>query len=396
MTVPRQSSPICKSMILTLANRIPVDELASRYGIVDPIGSPELIPQDMQRAGEGCFCVTGLLYLGAGRVAGDIVGIFRDPEKSQKQVANSSEKICLFLPIDLVDPSEILSKSLSEYPSWIIKPTNSLETLSTDLIFEKFTSMSYTNHCLMIEMNKSRIRWRETQGGSNDNQPRLISQVRKERNTMKLTSADSSNTVLDCNSYQGIDIITFDELKRGQLTIGISWLTYWKGKLHHGISLLHHQPILKYHHSPNLIPVSPKLASSSNQQNQLSDVISVGFNHHDRVIWDFTKGRCPLHIMVQIHSIHPTKSFIISVEALEWLDMMTTKALNRRKRPPMRGLHWEGKSRYIDLTLSPMSSISLPFLALISRKGVYNIKRYVDYAMCIFSPLISIVDFELL
>lgn len=378
--VPRQSSPISKSMILTLANRIPADELASRYGIVDPIASQEMIPPDMQRAGEGCFCVTGLLYLGAGRVVGDIVGIFRDSDKTAKQVANSSEKLSLFLPIELVDPSEILSKpeSLSECRSWMIKSTNSYESLSTDDIFEKFTSISYANHCLMTEMNKSRARWRETQGGSNDNQPRLISQVRKERNTMKFSTTESDNLLLDLSDFQGINLVTYDELSRGQLTLGISWLTYWKGKLHHGISLLHHQPILKYHNRPDSIgPVlSPKLLTSLSNQNQLSDVITVGFNHHDSLIWDFSQGRCPLRIMVQIHSIHPTKSFVISVEALEWLDMMNTKALNRRKRPPMKGLHWEGKSRYIDLTLSPMSSISLPFLALVSKRGVYNIKRY--------------------
>jgi hypothetical protein len=388
-------------MIISLTNQIPADELASHYGIINPIISPTSsdihIPLDLQRAGDGCFCVTGLLYLGAGTINGDIVGIYKNSNQTEKHVANISEKISLFVPIELTDPTSRLSNfssSKMRTESWIMKSTEKYLTSSTstavetDTIFEMFTSMSYANHCLMIEMNKSREKLKETQNGSNENQPRSISQVRRDRNGMKTMSSsfmnDDSNEQMEL--LDGINLVTYDELKRGQLTLGISWITYWKGKVHHGISLLHHQQILKYHNTtsdistlpppPLLPPPSLVTKSSIATQNQLSDVITVGFNHHQSLTWDFNHGRCPVAIMVLIHSIHPTQSFVISVEALEWLDMMTTKALNRRKRPPLKGLHWEGKSRYIDLTLPPMSTISLPFLALVSRKGVYNIKRF--------------------
>jgi hypothetical protein len=398
--ISRQSSPTSKSMLLTLANKIPADELASRYGIVNPITSPDQIPQDLQRSGDGCFCVTGLLYLGAGTINGDIVGVYRDNNQTEKHVANISEKISLFVPIELTDPTSRLADYFTHNSSrgaaggWVMKSTDSYEaTIPTDTIFEKFTSMSYANHCLMIEMNKSRYKLKETQNGSNENQPRSISQVRRDRNTAKPTSSSSSMNEINEGLLEGINLVTYDELKRGQLSIGISWITYWKGKVHHGISLLHHQQILKYHCTSDPFALPPAIAlktSSSSPQNQLSDVITVGFNHHQSLLWDFNEGRCPVTIMVLIHSIHPTKSFVISVEALEWLDMMTTKSLNRRKRPPLKGLHWEGKSRYIDLTLSPMATISLPFLALISRKGIYNIKRFpISFSLhLIFIPLI--------
>jgi hypothetical protein len=402
--IPRQASPTSKSMLLSATNKIPADELASRYGIIDPISSPEQIPPDMQRSGDGCFCITGMLYLGAGQVNGDIVGVYRDSNQTEKHVANTSEKISLFIPIELNDPSEIIANpsSLLLHQSsspWIMKSSENYSdssSLSTEKIFERFTSMSYANHCLMIEMNKSRIKLKETQNSSNENQPRLISQVRKERNTMRSTTSADISSFMEPESLDGIDLVKYDELKRGQLSLGISWITYWKGRIHHGITLIHHQQILKYHASPDtIVPlISPKTSFPS-QQSQLSDVITVGFNHHQAIKWDFTQGRCPVTIMVLIHSIHPTKSFVISIEALEWLDMMTTKALNRRKRPPLKGLHWEGKSRYIDLTLSPMSTISLPFLALISRKGVFNIKRFVFFFLIFATDWISFCRFRI-
>jgi hypothetical protein len=127
--IPRQASPTSKSMLLNATNKIPADELASRYGIIDPISSsPGAIPPDMERAGDGCFCITGMLYLGAGQVNGEIVGVYRnDANKNEKHVANSSEKISLFIPIELNDPSDIIANPqllLPAYgapPAWLMK-----------------------------------------------------------------------------------------------------------------------------------------------------------------------------------------------------------------------------------------------------------------------------------
>lgn len=173
-------------------------------------------------------------------------------------------------------------------------------------------------------------------------------------------------------------------------------MVYWKGKIHYGITLLHQLQIIKTFesHSNLLTNTIPSISSSplssiklnrpshpthSQQYDYLNDVITVGFNHLHSMKWNFVKnGKCTVHILFQFYSIHPTQTYNISIESLEWLDIITNKLPNtKRKRPPLKGLHWEGKTRYTNLLLPPQKLLSVLFVALISRKGVYNIKRYV-------------------
>jgi hypothetical protein len=119
---------------------------------------------------------------------------------------------------------------------------------------------------------------------------------------------------------------------------------------------------------------------------QAADRLTVTLAAPPSVSWDFAgQGRCPVTVSLDIYSNHPEASIMVSVEALEWIDLNTdthaspnksnASTPRARKRPPVKGLRWEGKSRFVDVIIPPLSSVSLPFLALIAKVGVFDIKR---------------------
>mmetsp|Transcript_14452 Transcript_14452/g.21723 ORF Transcript_14452/g.21723 Transcript_14452/m.21723 type:complete len:1460 (-) Transcript_14452:198-4577(-) len=408
--VARQSSSTSKSILLELANRIPTDEMASNYGIVTPIQASSDVPEAMNRGGNGCCCVSGILFLGAGELAGTIIGATTGPG-NEKCIANISEKLSLYLPVELASAADMLDPNPPIGESWFCSPDVSTRISP---VFEMFTFMSFCTNRLLREMERARNRIRESELNGSEQAPRLISQVRKERNIKAASNTSSANDSGYDSPCRGIsDVGPFStgppsnpgvrrnensceystdalmstvarsEMKRGEATVAVAWACHWKGQLHHGISILHRQHLfrstgLENDSSASIpLPASPvrKLSPGTVSGENPSDMLGVGFKHPQSITWDFSKGRCPVSVMLELHSTSSVP-LVVYVEALEWIDMPSNRSSSRRRRPPVKGLHWEGKSRYVGVLISPQSTVQLPFLALISRKGVYDVKRF--------------------
>lgn len=390
--VARQASPTAKSILVTAMNRIPTDDLANNYGIISPIHGDMNVPPAMAQSGDGCFCVTGILFLAGGAPSGDIVGTM-NPSNKEKCVANTSESLSIFIPVNLLAGPEVEIQLKSHPPSsWILKLDDDGAAMQT--ILEKFTYISFCSHRLCNEMGKARVKIRQAELSGVDAQPRTISQVRKDRTMQRSNSeyvAEEKVTQDDDGTAETrslLDVIINSEIRKGGATVAVAWLCHWRGQVHHGLSILHHQHL---HKSTGLMndsssavappPIRPKSTNSMVPILTLagsSDFLSVGFQHPHKVEWDFSKGRCPVNVEVGLHSTSPTRTMLVSVEALEWIDISSARQNStspRRKRPPLKGLHWEGKSRFVDVELAPLATVRLPFLALISRRGVYDVKR---------------------
>jgi hypothetical protein len=390
--VARQASPTAKSILLTAMNRIPTDDLANNYGIVSPIQGDMNVPAAMTQSGDGCFCVTGILFLGGGTPSGNIVGTM-DASNTEKCVANTSESLSIFVPVNLLTGLQVAAQAKAHPPSsWILKLDDNASAMQT--IFEKFTFISFCSHRLRTEMGKARVKIRQAELSGQDAQPRTISQVRKDNKSLRSNSdyieeKTSQDEDEDAEARSLMDVIINSEIRKGEVTVAVAWLCHWRGQVHHGLSVLHHQHL---HKSTGLVndssfavappPIRQKSLNSMAPTSTIAgsgDFLSVGFQHPHKVEWDFSKGRCPVNVEVGLHSTSPTRTMLVSVEALEWVDISSARQNStspRRKRPPLKGLHWEGKSRFVDVELAPFAMVRLPFLALISRRGVYDVKRY--------------------
>ena len=397
--IARHAAPTAKSFLLSMLNRIPTDDLATNYGIVSPIEIGQNTPSVMAQGGDGCFCVTGILFLGGGVLSGDIVGT-TDTKSNQKCIVNTSESISLFVPVSLLSASEIgdrlehLSSS-----SWILDLDDTASAMQH--VFEMFTYTSFCSQRLRKEMDSARVKIRQAELNGIDAQPRTISQVRKDRSLNRsstdLLSDDKATLArsVEIKAKSIIDVIMSKEMRTGQATVAVAWVCHWQGRVHHGISMQHHQHL---HKSTGLVsdgsgsagaslPAPPRkkaplLLSPSNKLLSSSvgtgEFLSVGFMHPHSVVWDFADGRCPVNVELGLHSTSASRTMLVSVEALEWIDIRQQQSQTtstRRKRPPVKGLHWEGKSRYVDVEVKPLATLRLPFLALISRRGVYDVKR---------------------
>jgi len=81
-------------------------------------------------------------------------------------------------------------------------------------------------------------------------------------------------------------------------------------------------------------------------------------------------------VEVELRSFYP-HPVIVTVEAIDRRSHThTTLPDGQTVRPPPKGMRWEGKTKYTEVTLSPSSSRLLPFAAAITKPGVFDLKRF--------------------
>jgi hypothetical protein len=356
-------------------------------------------------------------------------------------VVTSDERMSLFLPVSLhprgadsqsdIKPEEHVAEN-HHNTTWISTLSEGNKAVSDILekntqTFDMFAYLSFCGHELQSEVRRAEERRQKAELSGEEFTPRTISQVRRARTSELANSATTgagagaaSNRALKASrggrDRHLLDVIATAEVERNEATVAIAWSCLWGGKLHRGLNVLHHQKLFKSEFlndeativSNDNAPVPSMLrgangsGSGSGEPTSFTersrDMSLVSHHAADRltvtlvappaVAWDFQKqGRCPVAVSLDIYSNHPNTPIVVSVEALEWLDLNADVYINPnksnttiakpRKRPPVKGLRWEGKSRFVDVVVPPLTSISLPFLALISKNGVFDMKRYV-------------------
>ena len=426
-------------------------------------GGKETIPEFMTREGESCATMDAVLVVGDINTPGTVLGT--RSANGDVCLVNADERMNIFVPIMLhppvVDvpipvPVDVTDKGSSaittgqteesievvvehipphHYNSkWIstaAKDTDSTTSLEMNTpTFDMFSYLSFCKHALQSEMGRAGERRQKAELSGEEFTPRTISQVRRARSSeLQNTSTSSGSSSSSSSSsprgrkrgrnHHLLDVIAAAEVEHNEATVVIAWSCFWRGKLHRGLNVLHHQKLFKSEfmkqnvrdlQASTSVPTilrgycdimqsySDSRRPPFSLESQLAaDRLTVTLVAPQALSWDFSShGRCPLTVSLDIYSNHPEANIVISVEALEWLDLnvpgadpnasfsspnkSNTTGGRGRKRPPVKGLRWEGKSRFVDIVIPPLSSVSLPFLALIARKGVFDIKRCVLYS----------------
>lgn len=323
----------------------------------------------MSHLEEGSCCVEGIMMLGGAMHSHVVHGMnVKDSSGNSSTPLRGAEKMSVCIPIDQVKSNEVNSKS----DHWLLK---TVETHTA--LLDVFSVLSFNNVITEEELKECRLREKERQMMGADVAPRTIAQVRRDNRRLQMTSVinvaeltdeeSADNAELDLlqngllKQVQKVD--TFESIRQN-ITLGIAWVYRIDGKLRHGLHLIHRQSL------------SPADASDINAAEKLS----VGMVHAEQCEWDFSAGHAPIDVCVELKSLS-VSHLCVSIEALDWIDInsdsMQSSAGNpTRRKHPARGLRWEGKSRFVDIDLPPHSTVRLPFLALVTQPGIYDMKRF--------------------
>ena len=412
---------VLNSVDITLTNMSESDDESDNENAVD-----EIVPEHLREESEGSTCIDAVLVVGDINTPQTVLG--STTSNGDINIMHSDERMNMFIPVVLhpIHP-EVKVEDCEEKDPTMLRHYNStwlsaFGDKKNDILekhvqtYDMFSYLSFCKEELQSEMQRAEERRRKAELAGEEFTPRTISQVRRARTSeLQMTSSRSGSPSFSPrvtkSSHHGrnhhlLDVIATAEVEHNEATIVIAWTCHWRGKIHQGLNVLHHQKLFRSEFmqervaDPLTVVTAPTLlrgySDSNSKRTEVKKPLSIASRYAaDRltvtlvapqaVSWDFSEqGRCPVSVSLDLYSNHPEVNILVSVEALEWVDLnndgtatqsVPNNAGKQRKRPPVKGLRWEGKSRFVDVVIPPLSSVSLPFLALISREGVYDIKR---------------------
>jgi hypothetical protein len=185
------------------------------------------------------------------------------------------------------------------------------------------------------------------------------------------------------------------EGRKGNITLVLVWVCKWQGKLRRGllispsVSVDHPDITSKFlsnsQQTYNLPLASPTASAASLARNRtsssivkenVSDLLLVAINHPMSIIFDRQKLSITVPITLELRSAS-NEILICCIEAVDKRPLNSNNpGDNKLYNQALKGLRWEGKTKYIDLKIAPYESITLNFKAHISKAGVYNMKRF--------------------
>lgn len=169
------------------------------------------------------------------------------------------------------------------------------------------------------------------------------------------------------------------EARQGNVNLTIVWSCLWKGAVRRG---MHSVSQISLFSGVGLGPVTPRPT--------LADSMLVGITHPSSAVLSVDSGleldvhetsangrrngsitetspasrakRARVPVLLELRSISE-ETLSVDVEAVEAPDLQG-------------GVRWEGKVAYAQVLLAPMSSVVLPFFAVVSKAGVFDLKRF--------------------
>ena len=291
---------------------------------------------EVQNCVNAVLDITTLSILGNAKISGN---------SCIKPITLSSEEHYLFvLPVTMPNEPSV---------STVQVDINSNEVLFK--LINRYLSMEKMSKVLDADISKSRISYNLKAVESNE-APRSIQQVR-EANREKLLESNISNdknlgsrsNVINANMSLN-ELASFEWLNK-TIKVLVSWRIRGASDLFEGIKAEHSIPVVDngftlnraikhYGHSLHVGIKSPTTAHIS-------------------------PDTCLASIPVELQIYSTLKETVIIN-----VDGVSTLKGNRNT------MQWEGKSKYVGITVHPAQLVILPFTAVIAKRGVYDLLRF--------------------
>lgn len=395
--IHKPSSTSERFAMVSFANNLPSplksEDVTNRDSSIGQIDLED-IPNNCNDFEDNACKIEGLWILGAAQPLQNIV------IDANNEVVSSSEQCALYLNLKLNKSDDDNNDNIA-FPgtsAWPLPMTNNDQVDGTSHHFkdvlERFICIHRSSQKLTTLLDKSRA---DLQRELNQNSPRSIAQVRRDRqkeenekdsqSTYKI-NAPTINTTFPMNALEFSEM----EAQNGNITLVLVWICKWQGKLRRGLLI---SPSVSVDH-PDVssrflanqmfsLPLASPTASAaslarnrtcSNMKDNISDLLLVAINHPLTIKLDHQKLSVIVPITLEIRSAS-NETFLCCIEAVDKRPLNSNNITdNKLYNQALKGLRWEGKTKYIDLKIAPYSSLTLNFKAAISKAGVYNMKRF--------------------
>ena len=173
------------------------------------------------------------------------------------------------------------------------------------------------------------------------------------------------------------------------ITVIVYWVCRVNGKIIRGIHSLGGASILP--ETPQIISLLTKPINTTDNAiisklDDASDYLSLALKYPISAIISKNEKNKNIEIFLEIKS-NSKKILIISAEIIDKKNRAITpetglNSSNIDRNPnfhSQRGLRWERKTNITDIVLFPYESKSVPFHAVVSMPGVFDLNRYVPY-----------------
>ena len=392
--IHRASSTSERFAMVTLANNLPNPINTSDTTRDSSIGQIDLedIPKNCNEFDDNVCKVEGIWMLGAAHSIENI------ENRTSNEVISPSEQSSLYLNLKLNEINDIDS-SFPGASTWPLPmPVNSGQEDGSSHylkhVLERFICIHRCSQKLNSLLDKSRI---DLQREIDQNAPRSIAQVRRDRQKEENEKAAQSNVIVkssNINTTFPMNANDFSEMEahKGNVTIVLIWVCKWQGKLRRGllispsVSIDHIDLSSKYltnsQQMYNLPLASPTASAASLARHRLtssikenlSDLLLVAINHPSSIVLGQNLS-VTVPVTLQLRSAS-REILLCCIEAVDKRPLNSSNHSENKLYNAIKGLRWEGKTQYIDLKINPNSIINLNFKANISKAGVFNMKRF--------------------
>jgi hypothetical protein len=352
-------------------------------------------PTGDEGLGEGEIHVEGVLLVGAVEVESSSRYLTRDLRCAPSETAT----VCL--PVNMTQKSVVQGDSLDK--CWALKNYKYTSEPEQDLLcrVQQFMAVDFLAGEFAAEFRSAfkkhlLLEQQESAAG-----PRSITQVRKDRDKERGAasvpleeSADSSETSTfetgDLTKNEGANVAghsaTYAESQHqdmaridsesNQVTVVVLFTGCLRGKTRFGAAVLQSMRVLQYsaHNSSVAAPTSsvshPTTSGvPSADRVALAEFLQIQCYHVRSAELSETRRHSRIEVTLNIRNLH-AEDVSVNVEAVD-----RRSADQSPRKPATRGFRWDGKTKHCNISIKAQEKCSLVFHALISKPGVFDLKR---------------------
>ena len=288
--------------------------------------------------------------------------------------------------------------------------SNNLSANKKIKVLERFEclkkgGMTFSNDVLKAKKFKLKEEYTDAETG-----PRSIAQVRRENkksdndlvdlleninvseNKNENENEKKVSQIISSKNFNKFPENAFDLAKsdcdNNSITVIVYWLCRVSGRIIRGMHALENVSILP--EIPSIISTLSKLPNNTQKDDIISkfddasDYLSLALRYPTSAILPLDNKNKNIDVYLDIKS-NSKKTLIVSAEIVDKKNRATTPEIgvnsNSADRNPkfysQRGLRWERKTNITDIVLLPYEMKSVPFHAVVSMPGAFDLNRYV-------------------
>jgi hypothetical protein len=225
---------------------------------------------------------------------------------------------------------------------------------------------------MMENINLSDNKNENGNGNGNENEKKESQIISKKYNKFPENALDLAKTDCDNNS----------------ITVMVYWVSRVSGRITRGMHALENVSILP--EMPSLISTLSKPSNNTQKEDIISkfddasDYLSLALKYPTSAVLPLDSRSRNIDVYLDIKS-NSKKILIVSAEIVDKKNRATTPEIglnssNIDRNPnfhSQRGLRWERKTNFTDIVLLPYEMKSVPFHAVVSMPGAFDLNRYV-------------------